>query len=68
MYPVWWTRIGRIDVRDGQPPAPGVCTVVVPVPDRTSPEASWPARPAAWRVHARPGWAAWHDPACAAAR
>lgn len=68
MYPVWWTRIGRIDVRDGQPPAPGVCTVVVPVPDGTSPEASWPARPAAWRVHARPGWAAWHDPACAAAR
>ncbi|MER7543972.1 hypothetical protein [Actinomadura sp.] len=64
MYPVWWTQIGRIDIRDGRPPAPGVCTVVVPVPDGTSPESSWPAHPAGWRVHARPGWAAWHDPGC----
>ncbi|MEU5992979.1 hypothetical protein ABZ806_28770 [Spirillospora sp. NPDC047418] len=68
MYPVWWTRIGRIDVRDGRPPPPGVCTVVVPVPDGTSPQASWPARPAGWRAHARPGWAAWHDPACGTAQ
>ncbi|XRQ03366.1 hypothetical protein ACN3XK_43085 [Actinomadura welshii] len=72
MYPVWWTRIGRIDVRDGRPPAPGVCTVVVPLPDGVPPEASWPAHPAGWRPHARRdwsvGWAAWHDPACPAAR
>jgi len=48
--------------------APGVCTVVVPRPEGTSPEASWPARPAGWRPYARRdrsiGWVIWHDPAC----
>ncbi|MEU8341651.1 hypothetical protein AB0C74_08135 [Spirillospora sp. NPDC048832] len=70
MYPVWWTRIGRIDVRDGRPPAPGVCTVVVSLPDGTPPEASWPRHPAGWRHHAREdwsiGWVIWHDPSCRA--
>ncbi|NVI92334.1 hypothetical protein [Actinomadura sp. BRA 177] len=66
MYPVWWTRIGRIDVRDGRPPASGVCTVLVPA--GTSPETSWPAHPVGWRAHARPGWVAWHDPACGTAQ
>ncbi|WP_433478224.1 hypothetical protein ACQPZP_15015 [Spirillospora sp. CA-142024] len=70
MYPVWWTRIGSIDVRDGRPPAPGVCTVVVPRPEGTAPEATWPARPAGWRPHAGRfwsiGWVSWHDPSCTA--
>ncbi|NKZ07669.1 hypothetical protein [Actinomadura latina] len=72
VYPVWWTRVGRIDIRAGRPPAPGVCTVLVPLPDGTSPEASWPGHPAGWRPHAREdwsiGWAAWHDPACGTGR
>ncbi|WP_141577233.1 hypothetical protein [Actinomadura sp. WMMA1423] len=71
MYPVWWTRIGAFDVRAGRPPAPGVCTVVVPLPDGTAPEASWPAHPAGWRPHAGRfwsfGWVGWHDPSCGAA-
>ncbi|WP_165978352.1 hypothetical protein, partial [Actinomadura darangshiensis] len=70
MYPVWWTRIGSIDVRDGRAPAPGVCTVVVPLPDGTPPKASWPAHPAGWRPHAgrfwSTGWVSWHDPSCRA--
>ncbi|WP_149257493.1 hypothetical protein [Actinomadura sp. K4S16] len=69
MYPVWWTRLGTFDVRAGRPPAPGVCTVVVPLPEGTRPEASWPAHPAGWRPHAGRfwslGWVGWHDPSCA---
>ncbi|WP_301176451.1 hypothetical protein [Actinomadura geliboluensis] len=72
MYPVWWTRVGRTDIRDGRPPAPGVCTVVVSLPDGTSPAASWPGHPAGWRHYAREdwsvGWVLWHDPSCPAAR
>ncbi|SNR68878.1 hypothetical protein [Actinomadura mexicana] len=68
MYPVWWTRLGAFDVRAGRPPAPGVCTVVVPLPDGTPPEASWPARPAGWRPHAgrfwSSSWVSWHAPSC----
>ncbi|MEV4004124.1 hypothetical protein [Actinomadura sp. NPDC049753] len=71
MYPVWWTRLGTFDASAGGPPAPGVCTVVVPLPDGTPPEASWPAHPAGWRPHAgrfwSVSWAAWHDPSCAGA-
>ncbi|MFI0368166.1 hypothetical protein ACH35V_09805 [Actinomadura sp. 1N219] len=71
MHPVWWTRIGRIDIRDGRRPAHGVCTVVVPLPDGTAPEASWPAHPAGWRPHAGRtwsiGWVSWHAPSCGAA-
>lgn len=69
MHPVWWTRIGSIDVRDELPPAPGVCTVVVPRPDGTPPETTWPAHPAGWRPHAGRfrsiEWVSWHDPSCA---
>lgn len=72
MHPVWWTRIGRIDVRDGRPPAPGVCTVLVSLPGGTSPEASWPAHPAGWRPYPRRdrpnGWVVWRAPACPAAQ
>ncbi|QKW35071.1 hypothetical protein HUT06_14395 [Actinomadura sp. NAK00032] len=72
MHPVWWTRVGRIDIRDGRPPAPGVCTVVVSLPDGTSPAASWPGHPAGWRHHAREdwsiGWVIWRDPSCPAAQ
>ncbi|MGC4952436.1 hypothetical protein ACLQ2P_04350 [Actinomadura citrea] len=68
MYPVWWTRLGAFDVRAGRPPAPGVCTVVVPLPDGTPPEASWPAHPAGWRPHAgrfwASSWVSWHAPSC----
>ncbi|MFI0482158.1 hypothetical protein [Actinomadura sp. 9N215] len=68
LYPVWWTRVGRIDIRDGRRPAPGVCTVVVPLPDGTAPQASWPAHPAGWRPHAGRtwsiGWVSWHAPSC----
>ncbi|GAA2267093.1 hypothetical protein GCM10010402_23530 [Actinomadura luteofluorescens] len=71
LYPVWWTRISAFDVRAGRPPAPGVCTVVVPLPDGTPPEASWPAHPAGWRPHAGRfwsiGWVGWHDPSCSGA-
>ncbi|MFA1547389.1 hypothetical protein [Actinomadura chokoriensis] len=65
MYPVWWTRIDRLD---GRPPEPGVCTVLVPLPDGTAPEASWPGHPAGWRPHARRdwsiGWVIWRAPSC----
>ncbi|MFB4307970.1 hypothetical protein [Actinomadura sp. GTD37] len=68
VHPVWWTRVGRIDVRDGRPPAPGVCTVLVALPDGTAPEASWPGHPAGWRHHARRdwsiGWVIWRAPSC----
>ncbi|MGH3238901.1 MAG: hypothetical protein ACRDNL_00885, partial [Spirillospora sp.] len=68
MYPVWWTRVGRFDIRDGRRPAPGVCTVVVNLPDGTAPEASWPTHPAGWRPHPGRawsiGWVSWHDPSC----
>ncbi|WP_067469214.1 hypothetical protein [Actinomadura macra] len=68
LHPVWWTRVGAVDIRQGRPPAPGVCTVVVPFPDGTSPEASWPARPAGWIPHPghawSVGWVSWHDPSC----
>ncbi|MGI5202994.1 hypothetical protein ACQEU6_15635 [Spirillospora sp. CA-108201] len=71
IHPVWWTRVGAFDVRAGRPPAPGVCTVVVPLPDGTRPEASWPAHPAGWRPHAgrfwSPSWVSWHAPSCAGA-
>ncbi|TMR05044.1 hypothetical protein ETD83_07020 [Actinomadura soli] len=71
MHPVWWTRVGRVDLRDGRRPAPGVCTVVVPQPDETDPEASWPAHPAGWRPHAGRTWSirwvSWHAPSCDAA-
>jgi hypothetical protein len=67
VHPVWWTRIGRIDVRRDRP-APGVCTVLVQTPDGTSPDASWPGHPAGWVPHANRswsiGWVAWHDPSC----
>ncbi|WP_344280752.1 hypothetical protein [Actinomadura napierensis] len=67
IHPVWWTRVGRIDVRRERP-APGVCTVVVGQPDGTSPDATWPAHPAGWRPHSNRswsiGWIAWHDPSC----
>ncbi|GAA0243432.1 hypothetical protein GCM10009527_045150 [Actinomadura nitritigenes] len=67
VHPVWWTRIGRIDVRRDRP-ATGVCTVLVQTPDGTSPEASWPAHPAGWLPHANRSWSirwvAWHDPSC----
>jgi hypothetical protein len=68
IHPVWWTRIGRIDVRREQP-ASGVCTVLVQTPDGTSPDASWPAHPAGWQPHANTSWGtihwvAWHDPTC----
>ncbi|WP_207933436.1 hypothetical protein, partial [Actinomadura sp. GC306] len=70
MHPVWWTRIGRIDIRDGRPPAPGTCTVVVPLPEGTAPAASWPAHPAGWWPHTGrtgpAGWVSWHAPACRA--
>ncbi|GAA3983597.1 hypothetical protein GCM10023085_77220 [Actinomadura viridis] len=67
LFPVDWTRMGRIDVRR-QAPGPGVCTVVVDRPAGTPVAATWPARPAGWR--AREGaawdarWVAWYDPAC----
>ncbi|MDL4817931.1 hypothetical protein [Actinomadura opuntiae] len=66
VHPVWWTRVGRIDVRRERP-APGVCTVVVARPNGTSPDATWPAHPAGWRPYASRspvGWVAWHDPSC----
>ncbi|MFI0407269.1 hypothetical protein [Actinomadura sp. 3N508] len=72
IHPVWWTRVGRFDIRDGRRPPPGVCTVVVPLPDGTAPEASWPARPAGWRPHPGRawsiGWVSWRDPSCGAAQ
>ncbi|MBE1535089.1 hypothetical protein [Actinomadura algeriensis] len=67
-YPVWWTRVGSFDVRTGRPPAPDVCTVVVPRPDGTAAADTWPAHPTGWRP--RPGaahgigWTSWHDPSC----
>lgn len=68
IHPVWWTRIGRIDVRHERP-ASGVCTVLVQTPDGTSPDASWPGHPAGWLPHANTSWStihwvAWHDPSC----
>ncbi|OLT26567.1 hypothetical protein BJF79_43385 [Actinomadura sp. CNU-125] len=67
-YPVWWTGVGSFDVRSGRPPAPGVCTVVVPRPDGTAPAATWPAHPAGWRPYPGAaygiGWTSWHDPSC----
>ncbi|GGV04691.1 hypothetical protein GCM10010182_23870 [Actinomadura cremea] len=67
-YPVWWTGIGSFDVRSGRPPAPDVCTVVVPRPDGTDPADTWPAHPAGWRPHPGAaygiGWTSWHDPSC----
>ncbi|TDB86361.1 hypothetical protein E1264_18155 [Actinomadura sp. KC216] len=72
IHPVWWTRVGRVDIRDGRRPAPGVCTVVVPLPDGTAPEASWPAHPAGWRPYPGRawsiGWVSWRDPSCGAAQ
>ncbi|SPT62949.1 hypothetical protein [Actinomadura madurae] len=68
LHPVWWTRVGTVDIRDGRPPAPGVCTVLVPLPDGTPPARSWPAHPAGWRPHAARswsiGWVSWHAPSC----
>ncbi|MFB4299516.1 hypothetical protein [Actinomadura sp. NTSP31] len=67
VYPAWWTRVDRVDLRRERP-APGVCTVVVGRPDGTTPDATWPAHPAGWRPHANRswsvGWVAWHDPSC----
>ncbi|WP_160573596.1 hypothetical protein [Actinomadura physcomitrii] len=67
IHPVWWTRIGRIDVRRERP-APGVCTVLVQTPAGTSPDASWPGHPAGRLPHATTSstirWVAWHDPSC----
>ncbi|MEO3823378.1 hypothetical protein [Actinomadura sp. B10D3] len=67
-HPVWWTRVGTVDIRDGRPPAPGVCTVLVPLPDGRPPARSWPARPAGWRPHEERtwsiGWVSWHAPSC----
>ncbi|QKG26384.1 hypothetical protein [Actinomadura verrucosospora] len=67
-HPVWWTRIGRIDLRR-ETPAPGVCTVVVQTRDGGPPDASWRAHPAGWVPHATTSWSsvhwvAWHDPSC----
>ena len=71
LYPVWWTRVGHFDVRDGLPPAPGVCTVLVSLPDGTHPKSTWPDHPAGWRPHtggAQPyAWVAWRAPHCAGA-
>ncbi|TDD83565.1 hypothetical protein [Actinomadura rubrisoli] len=68
-YPTWWTRIGWTDIRQDRPPAPGVCTVVVPLPKGTRAEASWPAHPEGWRPHANEtwsiGWVVWRSPSCA---
>ncbi|MFC4051250.1 hypothetical protein ACFOY4_16280 [Actinomadura syzygii] len=70
--PVWWTRVDRVDIRAGRPPAEGVCTVVVALPDGTPPEASWPGHPDGWRPHTGrtgpDGWVSWHAPSCPAAR
>ncbi|GAA4229809.1 hypothetical protein GCM10022254_23100 [Actinomadura meridiana] len=73
VHPVWWTRVGFIDTRHGGRPAPGVCTVVVPQPDGTPAEATWPAHPAGWWPHAGRrawslGWVSWHAPSCDAPR
>ncbi|MBT2209573.1 MULTISPECIES: hypothetical protein [Actinomadura] len=71
-YPVDWTRVERPYGQRNRPPAPGVCTVVLPLPNGTAPEASWPAHPPAWRFRAgraySTGWVTWWDPACPAAR
>ncbi|WP_131739736.1 hypothetical protein [Actinomadura roseirufa] len=70
VHSTWWTRIGWTDVRQGRPPAPGVCTVIVALPKGTPPEASWPAHPAGWRPHPGSawaiGWVAWQAPSCPA--
>ncbi|WP_125618590.1 hypothetical protein [Actinomadura sp. WAC 06369] len=68
-HPVWWTAVGSFDARRGRPPAPGVCTVVVPMPDGTAPARTWPTRPPGWRplgsgsAHGI-GWTSWHAPSC----
>ncbi|MEV5827135.1 hypothetical protein AB0L25_16300 [Spirillospora sp. NPDC052242] len=67
-HPVWWTDVGSFDVRAGRPPAPGVCTVVVPMPDGTAPGDTWPSHPAGWRPHPDGahgiGWTSWRAPSC----
>ncbi|GAA2577302.1 hypothetical protein GCM10010411_07290 [Actinomadura fulvescens] len=67
MYPVWWTRLERVDTRTG-PPGPGVCTVVVNRPAGTDVGASWPRRPAGWTATTGDswghGWVAWRAPSC----
>lgn len=67
MYPVWWTRIGHTDTRAGRP-APGVCTVVVGLPEGAPVAASWPRHPAGWRAEEHRSWnlrwVAWYAPSC----
>jgi hypothetical protein len=67
VYQVWWTQVTFFHAADGQPPA-GVCMVIVPVPDGTAPEASWPKHPSGWRVTASGAaparWAAWKSSSC----
>ncbi|MBA9001964.1 hypothetical protein [Thermomonospora cellulosilytica] len=68
-YAVWWTRMTWISTRTERP-APGVCTVVVPLPAGTSVQDSWPGRPPGWRPYVGHAWTtpwvAWQDPACPA--
>ncbi|WP_157420232.1 hypothetical protein [Actinomadura kijaniata] len=65
---VWWTRIGRVDVRAGVPA--DVCTVVVPRAAGAAVESTWPGHPAGWRAHtgetAGHAWVAWRAPSCPA--
>ncbi|WP_345352447.1 hypothetical protein [Actinoallomurus liliacearum] len=66
-YQISWTRVAFFHSASEAPPA-GTCMVIVPVPDRTAPEASWPRHPAGWRV-AYSGtspapWAAWESSPC----
>jgi len=66
-YQVWWTPITFFDPARDRPRA-GVCMVVVSWPAESSPEASWPGRPAGWRVMTErqvpEPWVAWRDDHC----
>ncbi|MCO5967962.1 hypothetical protein [Actinoallomurus soli] len=66
-YQVWWTQIGFFHSANEAPPT-GTCMVIVPVPERTAPGASWRRHPDGWRlaysgVSPAP-WAAWRSSRC----